>query len=239
MKHKLILLSLALAAAGSQAAELYNNGPVVGGNGLSVLTSPATTYGFGAGTNNSLRVADDFSIAAGTQWNISGLDFFGYQTGSTSFTFQQATWSVISGDLNSGTVVASGVSNVTNGGLQGYRVTEATLTNTQRGIYKAQADVTDFTLDAGQYWLTWSLTGSGVSGPWAPPTSDAREGNAAQSSAGGAFAGLIDAGSGLTAELPFAIQGAVVAVPEPSSYMLMLAGGLAVAGLARRRRKSL
>jgi hypothetical protein len=234
---RLVLLSIAAAACGlANAAELYNNGPAVTA-GLSVLTSPATTFGFGDQTTAGNIVADDFTIGAGQTWNIQSLGFFGYQTGSTAFTFQQASWSVVSGSVN-GTVVASGVTNLTNGGLQGYRVTSTTLTNTQRGIYKAQADVTDFSLGAGQYWLTWSLTGSLASGPWQPPTSDARTGNAMQyTTASGAFATLTDAGSLLTAELPFVINGTVAAVPEPSSYMLMLAGGLAMAGLVRRRRK--
>ncbi|MCV2421091.1 PEP-CTERM sorting domain-containing protein [Paucibacter sp. DJ2R-2] len=235
---KLILLSL-LAAAGAHADVIYNNGPVVGGNGLSVLTSPASTFGFGMNAAAGISVADDFTVAAGSVWNVQSLDFFGYQTGSTGFTFSNATWSIISGDVNTGTVVASGTTAVTNGGLQGYRVTETTLTNTQRGIYKAQADVADFSLDAGTYWLRWSLTGSLASGPWQPPTSDAREGNAAQALAGAAFGTITETGSGLTVELPFAVNGTIAAaVPEPSSYLLMLAGGLAVAGVARRRRQA-
>lgn len=233
---RLVLLSVAAAACGlANAAELYNNGPVAAG-GLSVLTTPATTFGFGAQTTAGNSVADDFTVGAGQTWNVQSLDFFGYQTGSTAFTFQQATWSVISGGIG-GSVVASGVTNVSSGGLQGYRVTSTTLTNTQRGIYEAQADVTDFSLSAGHYWLTWSLTGSLASGPWQPPTSDARTGNAMQSTTSGPFVTLIEAGSLLTVELPFAINGTVAAVPEPSSYMLMLAGGLVMAALVRRRRQ--
>jgi len=235
------LLTLAAAAAAisagaAQAAELYNNGPVVNSSGKSILTSPATTLGLGNQTSVGNSVADDFTIAAGSSWNISSLDFFGYQTGSTSFTFQQATWAIHLGDANTGTIVASGVTSLTNGGLQGYRVTATTLTNTQRGIYKAQADVTDFTLGAGHYWLSWSLTGSLASGPWQPPVSDGRTGNAQQAVTNGAFATWTDAGSGLTAELPFVINGVAAAVPEPSSYALMLAGAALLLGVARRRR---
>lgn len=230
---RLVLLSVAAAACGlAHAAELYNNGPVVGADGFSEVAG--TTYGFGSQTSANNRVADDFMVSGGG-WNVQSLDFFSYQTGAVGFTFQQASWSVVSGTAD-GAVVASGVTNVTDGGVMGYRVlTGSTATN--RAIYKAQADVTDFSLADGHYWLVWSLTGTAASGPWQPPTSDAREGNAMQSSAGGAFIGLIDAGNDQTVELPFAINGITAAVPEPSSYMLMLAGGLALAGMVRRRRQ--
>ena len=36
-------------------------------------------------------------------------------------------------------------------------------------------------------------------------------------------------------ELPFVMTGTVTAVPEPSTYALMLAGAVAVVGAARRR----
>jgi hypothetical protein len=232
---RLVLLAALTASGLSQAAELYNNGPVVDGDGKSVLVLPSTTLGFGNNSGAGLAVADDFSVAAGVKWNVSSLDFYGYQTGATGFTFQNATWSIVSGDVNSGNVVASGVTAVSNGGRVGYRVTETTLNNKQRGIYDAHADVADFSLDAGHYWLRWSLSGSGVSGPWQPPTSDGREGNAAQAGNGDPFTQLVDTGSGLSVELPFAVQGTVSAVPEADTYAMLLAGLGLVGALARRR----
>jgi hypothetical protein len=231
---KLVVAGLMATVFSAQAAVLVNNGPVVDATLLSVLSLPATTFGFGAQTASGNSVAEDFSVT-GAGWTVENLNFYGYQTGSTGFTFTNATWSIVSGNVNTGTVVASGVTPVTNGGLQGYRVTDTTLTNTQRGIYKAVADVPDFSLGAGSYWLRWSLTGTLASGPWQPPTSDAVVGNAAQSTASGAFATIVEAGSLLGATLPFTINGTVTAVPEASTSAMMLLGALGLWGATRRR----
>lgn len=232
---QLFVLGLIAAACGAQAATIYNNGPVVNASGLSVLTAPATTFGFGAQTASTNAVADDFIVPAGQTWNVESVNFYAYQTGSASFTFQNATWSLLSGDVNTGSVLASGVSAVTSGGLVGFRVTSTTLGDTQRGIYSNLVDIPDIALGSGTYWLRWSLTGSLASGPWQPPTSDAATGNAAQSTAGGAFLSLVEAGSQLSVTLPFTLNGSVSAVPESGTLALMLAGGVAVVGAARRR----
>jgi hypothetical protein len=234
VKRTLIALGLIGALGSVQAAELYNNGPVVSGTPpLSVIRLGGTLLGAGAQSSIPNLVADDFSVAGGG-WNVEGLSFYSYQSfaGST-FTFSSVSWSVVSGDVTSGTVVASGTTSATNGGLMGYRVSSTTLTNTDRAIFRIDLDVPDFALGAGDYWMRWGLAGSLASGPWQPPTADGAVGNATQSLSGGAFATLVDAGDGLGVELPFTIQGSLV--PEPSTYALMIAGGLAVVGAARRR----
>lgn len=236
MKKLLIAASLAAAFGSAQAVDLYSNGAAVSGTPpISVIRTGGTLFGAGAQVSANNFVADDF-VVTGPGWNVQSLSFFSYQSfAGSAYTFSSVNWSVISGDVNSGTVVASGTGTAAaNGGLQGYRVTSTTLTNTDRAIFRLNVDVADFNLAAGNYWVRWSMNGSLASGPWAPPTADGAFGNGQQSLAGGAFAGVVDAGDGLGVEFPFIIAGSVV--PEPGTWALMIAGGLAVVGAARRRK---
>ena len=61
MKFALMAGLLALAGA-AQAASIYSNGPVVGSNGLSVLTSPNSTYGWNVNAGLGYSAADDFTV---------------------------------------------------------------------------------------------------------------------------------------------------------------------------------
>lgn len=232
---QLITLGLLAALGSAQAAELYSNGPAVQGTPpLSIIRLGGSLLGAGAQSAVPNLVADDFSVA-GPGWNVEGLSFFSYQSFAASvFTFTGVTWSVVADNVDTGAVVASGTTAAVNGGLAGYRVSSTTLTNTDRAIFRIDLDVADFNLAAGNYFMRWGLAGTSASGPWQPPTADGAIGNAAQSLAGAAFAQVLDAGDGQGVEFPFLVHGSVV--PEPGTWALMLAGGLAVAGLARRRR---
>jgi hypothetical protein len=218
---KIIALGLIAASAGSaQAVDLYNNGAAVSGTPpISVIRTGGTLFGAGAQGGIPNLVADNFTVG-GPGWTVEALSFFSYQS--------------FAGSAYSGTVVASGSGTPTNGGLQGYRVSATTLTNTDRAIFRLDVNVADFNLAPGNYFLRWGITGSLASGPWQPPTADGAFGNAQQSLANAAFAGIVDAGDTFGVELPFIIQGSVI--PEPGTWAMMLAGGLAVAGLARRRK---
>lgn len=241
MKYALAAGVAISLSATSASAQLYNNGPVVNGSGLSVLSPPASSFGFTS--NAGFTVADNFTVAGAT-WNVSSLDFFGYQTqtGTGVYTFTSAAWSIISGtDINSGTLIASGTTPLTNGGLVGYRVTDTTLTNQQRAIFRLNADITDLLLGAGDYFLTWSLAGSGASGPFVPPVvGSLGNGNALQAPTGSPFGPITDGGSAQSVELPFTINGSLVggAVPEPATWAMMMGGFGLVGGALRRRARA-
>lgn len=120
MKQLFVMSALAIAAiGGAQAPVLFNNGAAVSGMPpLSVVRAGGTALGFGAQSTLNNLVGDDFSVA-GANWNVASFSFFAYQSNATAFGFTAATWSVISGDVNTGTVVASGATSATSGGLLG------------------------------------------------------------------------------------------------------------------------
>ncbi|MDX2018213.1 MAG: PEP-CTERM sorting domain-containing protein [Planctomycetota bacterium] len=217
-----------LAAAGSVAsAQLWNNGAVVNGSGLSVLDSGAGTLGAGHQISAGNTVAENFT--AGVDWTVTGFSFFAYQTGATAFTFTSASWQIAN---SHGDALALTNSAVSNGGLVGYRVTETTLTSTLRPIFRVDVTGLNINLAAGSYVLRWSLAGTAASGPWAPPVPGSLgSGNARQSVANGPFIALTDSLTGTGMELPFLING--TAVPTPASLALLGLGGIA---MGRRRR---
>lgn len=208
-------------------AVLYNNGPFVnlpgggaGGADASVLQSNLGlgTYGWGHAVSSGFRVADDFTIPAQMTWNISGITFFAYQTGSTLASTITAVnyriWDGVPGAPGSqvvfGDTTTNRLSATTWSGA--YRVLDTALTGTTRPI---MADTTSagVILPPGHYWLDWQTDGTLASGPWAPPiaiSGTTTTGNALQyDPTAGAWNPVTDTVATQTQGFPFIIQGTV------------------------------
>jgi len=160
---------------------LWDNGPIVTNPGAgfegadaSAISPGGTLFG-GSFNRPSFRRADDFTVPAGG-WQITGFEFDGYQTGSTTestFTaLSVAIWSgvpgeggtVIWGDMNTNVLSGSTFANI-------YRVTSTTLTNNQRPVMRLGVSGLNIKLAPGTYWIEFAATGSLASGPWVPPVS--------------------------------------------------------------------
>ena len=234
----------ALVLAGSaSAANLWDNGPLIThpGGGFNGADASALqvdlgmgTYGYGHQFNLGYSIADDFEVGAGG-WNIDSIDFFAYQTGSSTNSTITGVYAqiydgqpgaggnVIWGDMATNLLTATGWTGI-------YRSKTDDLTGSTRPIMQNTATI-GTTLAAGTYWVEWACTGSLSSGPWAPPITILGQigtGNGLQSlDYSGTFNPAIDLeGQGF----PFLIEGSVV--PAPGALAL-----LGLAGLARRRRR--
>ena len=196
---------------------LYDNGPLVnspgtgsGGADESILQTGLGmgTYGFGFQQSAGNSVADDFEVTG--NWNIQNIEFFGYQTGSsTSSTFTgvfcrvydgapNAGGTVIWGDLVTNRMISTEWSNI-------YRNDNGPGGSTDRPVMRIVAETPGLTLSPGTYWVEWQTTGSLSSGPWVPAVTingETTTGNALQYT--GSWAALTDVGP---QGLPFILNG--------------------------------
>lgn len=212
----------------SDFIQLYDNGPLIthpgggaGGNAASAVQTALgnSTYGFGAQISAGNSIADDFTVT-GSGWNIDEMQFFTYQTGSTTTSTinnlriqiynaaPNAGGTVVWGDLTTNRLTSTSWTNI-------YRVLDTDLLNTQRPIMRAVAQFTPaINLPAGTYWVEFQFGGTLSSGPWAPPVtilgSTAKPGaNALQKTSSG-WAAAIDAGANAQQDFPFLVMGTAV-----------------------------
>ncbi len=163
------------APAGYTWSELQNDN----GN----TTESNTNLGFGAsgdGTSN-LRIADDFTVPSGQQWQISQFHTYGYQTGYTGTAspfngIRVQIWngnpstagsSIVFGDLTTNRFVSS-IDSLTYR-IGNTQVPTATTPGTTRKLWRITADLTGVNLPAGTYWIEWQVTTTSGTGSFLPP----------------------------------------------------------------------
>ncbi len=248
MKRIIMLFAVAVLAAPVLATTLLDNGPWItgygngaGGANTSAIETGYNVYGYNdnialAGYN--FMLADDFTVPAGEIWTLDDVLWYGYQTNSgLTSTMTGIYVEIFNGNPKSGGTVLYG--DETTNRLLGtywsgvYRVTQTTLTNTQRPVMENMADMTWVPpLPAGSYWLAVGLTGSLASGPWANPVTPHRDTDNAVQRVTGVWSDVdADSTAGppvLIQDFPFVLEG----TPEPTTLSMLALGALA---LIRRR----
>jgi|WetSurMetagenome_2_1015567.scaffolds.fasta_scaffold00188_35 hypothetical protein len=205
-------------------AQLFSSGPYMnsagtgsGGADESRMTASETTYGPGCQLANTNRCADDFTVPAGQTWSITSVTLFGYQTNSgINPTINACYLTIYSGDNPTSGVVVYG-DYTTNRFASAswtncYRVSSSEYgTGTARPIMAVIGNVTT-TLTAGNYWMGWSMNGTGSSGPWNAPVVNTPPGGVtgnAQQYTGTSlvWAPLLMGGTSLAYGCPFILSG--------------------------------
>jgi hypothetical protein len=214
----------------TQALVLHDNGPIVthpgagyNGNDASALQSALGMgiLGFSNSTATGFKLADDFTIPPGNGWVIDNITFYAYQAGtygdppaSTITGLYLQIWdgspndpasSILFGDLVTNRLIDTYWTNI-------YRVLDTGLTNSERPIMAAVADV-NISLQSGTYWMVWASEGSLASGPFSPPITilgQTTTGNALQYSPSSSSWGPVnDSVSGTPQGMPFVIEGSL------------------------------
>lgn len=171
-----------------------------------------TTLGKNANHNGSYRIADEFTINA--QTNINEITVYCYQTGSTTnSTFTGLYVQIFNGSpMNGGTAIWGNTTTniMTATSFKNcYRGSNGETGGTTRPIMGITASGLNIQLAAGTYYLVYSVTGSGSSGPWGVPHAEpgvGNTGNGMQYTSDG-WITMIDEGSGTTMGIAMTLNG--------------------------------
>ena len=155
-------------------------GAMDNGADASWIKDSQSAYGPGCQLTNGNRVGDSFTLSTAT--TLTEIEVYGYQTGSsTTSTFDglyaqiydgnpmnggQVVW----GDANTNIMTATAFTNC-------YRGSDGDASGTTRPIMSITSSGLNIGLDAGTYYLVYSLTGTGSSGPWGAPHAEPGVGN--------------------------------------------------------------
>lgn len=190
----------------------------------SELQAPGLNIGFSGFYDNSstsdYAIADDFVVPNGNVWNLTSINFYGYQTNyvGTNSPIDAVRVRIWNGVPSSGsaTVVYGNMStNVFNAAGSGeefvYRVTSEV--GTTRRIWRLSANVS-VSLPAGTYWVEFQVHTTSDTSAFIPPVTvlDSPSNPAwnAKQRSDTTWSDLIDGGTTYNKALPFQIIGSVV-----------------------------
>ncbi len=205
------------APEATQATVVYDNGPHINQSGnpdlsiVETVTLGMSTLGGNVSNSAGFSLADDFELVAETE--ITGITVYAYQTGATSTTINAMYVTIWDGDPSGGGSVVWGdqTTNVFDSveDINAYRVSETDQGGRTRMLQKVNASISGLTLDAGTYWLEYSLGGTATSGPWQPPIvilGETTTGDALHRTSTG-WEPWVDTGTTTPQGLPFQIEG--------------------------------
>ncbi len=184
----LLGISIATISAGYSQGVLFDNGTIVtAGPPVTGLPAGASAsalqtalglnfYGFGNAKAAGLRVADNFVVPANASWEISSVQVYGYQTGSsTTSSITNTNLRIWNGAPNAGGAIlydgSAGNQQTSSVFSTIYRILDTGTPGTGRPVMVCTALVPGaLTLSTGTYWLDWQHDGStSFSGPWSVP----------------------------------------------------------------------
>jgi hypothetical protein len=187
-------------------------GAMANGADASWIKDTQSTWGPNCNNGGGYKMADDFTLTSAT--TISEIEVYGYQTGSTTTsTFTGLYAQIYNGAPNAGgtAIWGDGTTNLMTATsfTNCYRGSDGTTTATTRPVMAITASGLNIQLEAGTYYLVWSLAGSASSGPWAQPEAlpgVGNTGNGLQYGSSG-WAALTDSGSGTPYGAAFKLVG--------------------------------
>jgi hypothetical protein len=176
-------------------------GAMANGADASWIKGSQSTWGPNVNNGGGYMLADQFTLSAAT--TISEIEVYGYQTGSsTTSTFTGLYAQIYSGSpMSGGTVVWGDIADnimTATSFTNCYRGSDGETTATTRPIMAVTASGLNIDLEAGTYYLVYSLAGSGSSGPWGAPHAEpgiGNTGNGLQYTSSG-WGTLLDSGAG-------------------------------------------
>lgn len=208
-------------------AVLWDNGPVItsygtgfGGADESIIDPTEITNGFGCQWAADIRLADDFEVPAGQNWEIDKISLIGYQTGEGPpssivgayieiYDGNPETATLVWGDLFTNILTTTEFMNC-------YRVNqEGSGTNTDRPLMVQTIELSSaINLSGGTYWMVFQQDGTGESGPWCPPITingQLETGDAIQYYQS-AWQPVADSQSGELKGMPFVLEGIITSL---------------------------